>query len=184
MKFVALEGCRDQGVPERTRPQKVGEQTIYIPITYNYHRERVYDIDETQVFHLIRVGLFPEYFGPADDLTKDWVERNNDRIFAAVDKRELPYRKMTAEEEENDLLIRQGKKEGKYTLPQGPDTSRRIVIRPKIQRKGDPASSDVQDPALVEAPVRKGMSPEARKAAGERLAKARAAKRAAVSAGA
>ena len=198
MKFICADDCIDSG--DLSNLSRLGT-----PITHNYRRERVYDISEAQLRRLTAIGLFPECFEFADDgVAQAWVEAHNDELCDIVDARVLPYRKLTPEEEENDRLIALGKKEGKFTLPHGVIAK----SRPALIRRGRTAAQTVIDPnreapaaggpielirkekpAEVAAPApakpaekkngRKPMSAEARKAAGERLAAARAKKKAA-----
>jgi len=151
---------------------KVGESMIAIPQTYNYHREHEYEIQEEQILHLARVGLFPEYFDAADDLARDWLDKHNDQLCDIVDARVLPFRPFTKEEQAHDLLVRQGKLDEPMTLPVGPDPVKRINLKRLVRKSAAPAP---------EAPKgRKPMSPEAKQAMLDRLAKARAAKKVAV----
>ena len=193
MKFICADDCIDSG--DLKNLSRLGT-----PITHNYRRERIYDISEAQLRRLKAIGLFPEFFEFADDgVAQAWVEAHNDELCDIVDARVLPYRKLTPEEEENDRLVALGKKEGKFTLPHGViaksrpalirrgRTAAQTVIDPnreapaaggpiELIRKEKPAK--VADPAPVKG-GRKPMSAEARKAAGERLAAARAKKKAA-----
>ena len=192
MKFWVTQDCIDQG--DLQHVDKNG-----IPIRYAFRLTRQasagpYEISETLLRQLTAHGLFPEFFQYADDTAKAWVEAHNDELCDIVDARVLPFRKLTNEEEKNDLDIQRGRKEGEYTLPHGTVDAQlpKLVRRGKtlaeraegrdvqlvtgediqLQRKG-PAKAKA-DP--VKPAGRKPMSEANRKAAGERLAKARAAK--------
>jgi hypothetical protein len=128
------------------------------------------------------------------------VDSHNDELCDIVDARVLPYRKLTAEEEANDRLVAKTG-EGKFTLPHGVVA----ITRPTLMRKKktteeviagqDQLTYEASGPITLTRPerpaaptarptpaakkgTRKPMSAEARKAAGERLAAARAKKKA------
>lgn len=195
MKFLCEESCYDNGNLQRLDKRGV-------PIRFGYKRGIVYDSDdpkgyitEAQLFHLTRVGLFPEFFSYADDLARVWVDQHNDELCDIVDARGLPYRKLTPEEEQNDEDVLRGRKAGKFTLARGPVEMARV----KLVRKGKPVAQafldgtpspllpeeinriDLKRKAAVPLPPRgrKPMSAEARAAASERLKAARAKKAAA-----
>jgi hypothetical protein len=185
--------CIDDGIDSGTLSNLSKRGT---PETHNYRRERIYDVDESTLRRLTAIGLFPEIFEYADEAAQRWVEGHNDELCDIVDSRELPYRKLTPEEEANDRMVAKTG-EGKYTLPHGVVA----LTRPKLVRKGKTLAETVADPgaapimetsrpisltrkepaAPAPAPAKSGrkpMSAEARKAAGERLAAARAKKKA------
>ena len=192
MKFICIDDAIDSGDRQHLSKRET-------PITHNYRRERIYDIDEAQLRRLTAIGLFPEVFEYGDEAAAAWVEAHNDELCDIVDARVLPYRKLTAEEEANDRLVAKTG-EGKFTLPHGVVA----ISRPKLIRKGHHGCQDLRGgnraarghgpitltrperpaaPAARPAPAakkgtRKPMSAEARKAAGERLAAARAKKKA------
>jgi hypothetical protein len=184
MKFLCEDSCIDSGSLDNL-------SRFGVPITHNYLRGKEYEIDEKQLRRLTSISLFPEFFAYADDLARVWVDQHNDELCDIVDARKLPYRKLTAEEEANDRAVAKTG-QGEYTLPHGPVS----IYKPKLVRKGqsvaDAFSKGIPSPLVAapesvslqrKAPVepkkngRKPMSAEARKAAGERLAAARAKKR-------
>ncbi len=211
MRFWCVTDCILQGVPNlvvkdgvtiveldaNSRPI-IKTDKNGIPVRHGYKsqvhgRFEPYDIDEHMLKCLTATGLFPECFEFADDAARNYVESHNDELCDIVDNRVLPYRKLTPEEERNDLDIQRGRKEGEYTLPHGTIEANapRLVRRGKtlVERttgetlaEGDKSPIQLQRKGkAAEKPAtgRKPMSEEARKAAGERLAKARAAKAAA-----
>ena len=193
--------CIEDGIDSGDMAHLSKRQT---PVTHNYRRDRVYEVNETELKRLAAIALFPEIFEYADEETARHVEDGplNDELCDIVDARVLPFRKLTPAEEANDRLVDKTG-EGTYTLPHGiiAMTRPRLVRKGrtlgdalagkedefeqrsgeiKLQRKA-PATSPVA-PATSAAPAkksgRKPMSAEARKAAGERLAAARAKKKA------
>jgi hypothetical protein len=190
MKFWVTQDCIDQG--DLQHVDKSG-----VPIRYAFRLARQasagpYEISEDLLKQLTAHALFPEFFQYADDTAKAWVEAHNDELCDIVDNRKLPYRKLTAAEEQNDLDIQRGRKEGEFTLPHGTvDAS-----LPKLVRKGRTLTErttggtvplvegeninlqrkTAKAPEPTKPSGRKPMSDANRKAAGERLAKARAAK--------
>ena len=191
MKFICIDDAIDSGDRQHLSKRET-------PITHNYRRERIYDIDEAQLRRLTAIGLFPEVFEYGDEAAAAWVEAHNDELCDIVDARVLPYRKLTAEEEANDRLVAKTG-EGKYTLPHGVVA----ISRPKLIRRGTtiaktseegnvqsvsgpitltrperPAAPTARPTPAAKKGTRKPMSAEARKAAGERLAADRAKKKA------
>ena len=211
MKFICIDDAIDSGDRQHLSKRET-------PITHNYRRERIYDIDEAQLRRLTAIGLFPEVFEYGDEAAAAWVEAHNDELCDIVDARVLPYRKLTSEEEANDRLVAKTG-EGKFTLPHGVVAiSRPTLMRKKktteeviagqdqltyeasgpitLKRKdadipnretreamaslerGEGVTPKHPKPVAQKKGTRKPMSAEARKAAGERLAAARAKKKA------
>jgi len=154
-------------------------RTITIPVTYNYHMDRIYPIEAEQALHLARLGLFPECFEASDDLAKDWMEKHNDELCDIIDARQLPYRPLTPEEEKHDIEVKAGRLKEPMIRPVGPDQVQKKKLQRLVRKvPKDPDSPVAQTETAAEAPRgRKPMSAEARAAAGERLKAARAAKK-------
>jgi hypothetical protein len=192
MKFICIDDAIDSGDRQHLSKRET-------PITHNYRRERIYDIDEAQLRRLTAIGLFPEVFEYGDEAAAAWVEAHNDELCDIVDARVLPYRKLTAEEEANDRLVAKTG-EGKFTLPHGVVAiTRPTLMRNKktteeviagqdqltyeasgpitLTRPEKPAAPAARPAPAAKKGTRKPMSAEARKEAGERLAAARAKKK-------
>lgn len=145
MLFICEESCIDSGIASRLNSRNLIE-------THNYKAGHDYNIPEPQLIHLTKIGLFPEFFAVGNDDAQRWLDENNDRLVDLVEGRELPYRKLTADEELNDILVEAGKKAGTFTLPHGTRGTLRVKLRPKGQSFGMAAMSQERSP--LEAPPR------------------------------
>ena len=152
MKFICIDDAIDSGDRQHLSKRET-------PITHNYRRERIYDIDEAQLRRLTAIGLFPEVFEYGDEAAAAWVEAHNDELCDIVDARVLPYRKLTAEEEANDRLVAKTG-EGKFTLPHGVVA----ISRPKLIRRGTTVAKTSEEGTAQ--PVNRPDHPDAARADG------------------